>query len=443
MIDKVASTEVLQTMLSPNKSNVYLRCPAEFRDVLTDDLERFHRDFPSIRIALTLGHGIIIEASPEDIVGICYYCQSIEKAILILATSDLPDWIPGYSLPDIQNIISESETAGLKTILPQEFTYRTEIVADKILTGGEWRLEQAEKLSAGLSRILTNIGIRAEVNLRDPHLNIMAVLEVSDSLAAPQNKKTESSGAQVIIGIDLTGRDLSKRKYKITSTGVSVKGTIAYCVMHTLNPAPGSIFLDPNCGTGEVAIETALYASHTSPWKYEKKFSWTQLVPFTTFNEDYLTTIDRKYTQSSPSFRIRCVSPHFGHLAISRRHAKIAGVEHLIEFSRIEFKWLDAKFGKGEVDSVASCLPPPRSGISDSQKVKEAKLLFYQLEFLLKPQGKIILMTHTPLAYDQAAAMYNFRKITHRSLQIGALQVYLQTYEKVNATDTPSSTHPE
>lgn len=71
-------------------------------------------------------------------------------------------------------------------------------------------------------------------------------------------------------GIDVSGLDLSKRDYKIFSMPHSLKATIAYALVRISGFKEGDIFLDPFCGSGEIAIEAARFASNFPTRYYEK-----------------------------------------------------------------------------------------------------------------------------------------------------------------------------
>ena len=417
----------------PSRENVqaYFRCPKGFLDVLRQDALE---EQPNIRIEQVLDQGVIVSGAPCDIASFIYMNQAIEKAVLILdiqayagPVSELPAEIsPVKETPQLRE--------ALPLLLPRAFTFRVDVVADPHVTQGYWRAEQAISLSGILARMFADQGLPANVSLKDAEVTFIGVFD--------QGK--------LVLGIDLAGFDLSKRSYKITSTGVSIKGTIAYCLVRRLSliaspslmPAESlkmtsrdhnAIFLDPSCGTGEVCIEAALYASRKSPWTYQKDgFAWRRLPLFARCGKEWLEELEKRQAQGQQEqamrFIVRCVSPHFGHLSIARKHAKIAGVEHLMQFSRIEYKWLDAKFAKGEVDAVATYLAPLRSGLSAQQKEKEAKSLFYQLEYLMRKEAKIILMTHDPGPVEAGAAQYGFRKIREESAFMGLKSVVVQTY---------------
>ncbi len=82
-------------------------------------------------------------------------------------------------------------------------------------------------------------------------------------------------------GVDVCGLDLSKRDYKIFSLPNSLKGTIAYALVRISGYKEGDIFLDPFCGSGEIAIEAARFAAKFPTIYYEKqklKFNKFELI---------------------------------------------------------------------------------------------------------------------------------------------------------------------
>ena len=60
--------------------------------------------------------------------------------------------------------------------------------------------------------------------------------------------------------IDFSGRDLSKRNYRIFTKPGSLKGTLGYAVVRMSGYKPGETIVDPLCESGIICIETALMA---------------------------------------------------------------------------------------------------------------------------------------------------------------------------------------
>ncbi len=99
-----------------------------------------------------------------------------------------------------------------------------------------------------------------------------------DIQASLENKKEKGElDFRVIIrddkfvaGLDLAGRDLSKRQYRVFNHPNNIKGSLAAAALYFANAK--TPFLDPLGLSGTIAIEMALKESKTSVNYYNKNF---------------------------------------------------------------------------------------------------------------------------------------------------------------------------
>ena len=66
-------------------------------------------------------------------------------------------------------------------------------------------------------------------------------------------------------GIDMTGKDLSKRDYRVFNYPRSLKGNIAYTALKLGGYKPGELLVDPFSGSGTIPIEAALWCTNKAP----------------------------------------------------------------------------------------------------------------------------------------------------------------------------------
>ena len=76
------------------------------------------------------------------------------------------------------------------------------------------------------------------------------------------------------------------------------------------------------------------------------------------------------------------------HVQFAKKNSKIAGVDKKLTFSRMDLEWLDTKFKKHSINKIVTRLPESRK--KDLNKVY--KEFFYQAEFILSENGKIVVM---------------------------------------------------
>ena len=77
-------------------------------------------------------------------------------------------------------------------------------------------------------------------------------------------------------------------------------------------------------------------------------------------------------------------------ISAATKNAKIAGVESLIDFRRIDLDWMDIKFEEDSVDKIISFVPG--SSKHDRHLEKDFKQIFYQAEYILKKSGKVVIL---------------------------------------------------
>lgn len=216
------------------------------------------------------------------------------------------------------------------------------------------------------------------------------------------------------IGIDFSGFDLSKRDYKIFNFPVSLKGNIAYSLIRISGYNKKEKILDPFCSSGEIVIESALFASGMSPHYYKKdSFLFNKYLKFD-FNK-----VDKKIDLKNK--QIYALDSQFRNVRAAQKNSKIAGVNKIINFSRQETEWLDIKFKKEEIDKIVT-------GIRFSKYNNITKLLkefFYQCSYILKKKGKIVIVTN-----NKELLKTGFDIIEEREVWQGKEKLYVLVYNK-------------
>ncbi len=215
-------------------------------------------------------------------------------------------------------------------------------------------------------------------------------------------------GDKGYFGVDVAGFGLGKREYRIFGHASDLKATVAYAIVRLSGFTSKSVLLDPFCRSGAIAIEAALFAS-AFPVNYYRKdsFSFIKLKPFSKLNfEKFFADLDGKIRKEK--LQIFNYSPSVSHMASSEKNAKIAGVNRLISFSRVDIEWLELKFESEKVDVIVS-FPPILSGNSDASKIKKLYLeFFYQANLILSKRGRIALAAVDAEALKESAERRGF-----------------------------------
>jgi len=230
-------------------------------------------------------------------------------------------------------------------------------------------------------------------------------------------------------GIDFTGFDLSKRDYRIFTMPSSLKATIAYSLVRIADYKSGQVLLDPFSGSGEIAIEAALFASNFPINYYNKnKFAFLKLKPFNKFNFDnFFKKIDKRIIKKKQ--KIFCYDFQQRNVKSAEKNAKIAGIHKLLNFSRVDIEFLELKFKKN-VDRIIS-QPPVLSKYSDKKQIEKLyNEFFYQAEYILKKNGKITLISDKTEALKKYSSKYKFKVLDEREVFMGKKGFRVLVFEK-------------
>ncbi len=203
---------------------------------------------------------------------------------------------------------------------------------------------------------------------------------------------------KAVFGIDMTRNDLSKREYKLSNSGKSVRGIVAYHLMRAIDYKEGEILVDPSSKTAEPVIEAALFVSKMNNY-YESRFRCGQLKLFKDIDLDKIfTEIKEKAREKVKSLKknIFAYSDLLKDTTYGRANAKVAGILGLIEFSKVSLDWLDAKFDKGNVDKIITILPSESKTLSSKIVKKIYTEFLYQLDYVLKVTGKVGILMQKP-----------------------------------------------
>ncbi len=335
----------------------------------------------------------------EDLCKLCYAGQSFKRVLLLLKESKIKG-----KLPD-----AEKELKGIKL---KEFFSKATTFKVECIRKGEHGFQSADVQEEFGAAIVKSA--KAKVNLENPDLIFFVYIQDND----------------LYFGIDFAGFDLSKREYKIFSSPFSLKGTVAYSLLRMSGYKKTEVLLDPFCDTGTVVIEAAFFASGFPVNFYAKeKFAFLKLkllekLDFKKFFEE----VDSKISEEN--FEIYAYDAQLRKMKQAQKNAKIAGINKVIQFSRVDVSWLDIKFKKEQADMIVTALPvySPRQDIA--QLNKEYNEFFYQAEYILKKEGRICLICNTPEVVERHAQAYKFKLGKKQEIMQGGLRLFVLTFRK-------------
>ncbi len=216
------------------------------------------------------------------------------------------------------------------------------------------------------------------------------------------------SGSQAFFGIDFAGFDLSKRDYRIFGHSTDLKSTVAALLVKLSGYERKKSLLDPFSRSGSIAIEAAFCGSRSSPNFYKKEsFAFLKLKPFASLNvETFFAEIDKK--RRDDKLQVYNISASMAHVKCAEKNAKIAGMNKLINFSRVEIEFLEFKYGKGGLDLIVSYPPMSSKNNSGDTMTRLYSDFFRQSAYILSKSGKIVVATRDESEIIAAASNHGF-----------------------------------
>lgn len=297
-------------------------------------------------------------SSFEDACKIAYFVRSASRVACLLAET-------GFDEDDICNGLKKSQ---LSKFVGKDVSF----AADCVVGGGKTDAREIAGLVGGVVKELT----AAKVSLSHP--DVVVLCSASESL---------------VVGVDVGTEDLGKRDYRIFLGHDSLKGSVAFSLLHFAKVLPKMSLLDPFCRAGTVAVEAALFARNRSPRFFSKNEMRFLKVPL--FKELNFDRLFASWDKEEKSFagKILCFDESFQHVSAAKKNAKIAGVLDDINFSRTDVEWLDIKLEPKTIDCIVTFPQQPSRIIPQKKLEKVYEWFFHQSEFLLKKDGTVVLIT--------------------------------------------------
>lgn len=315
---------------------------------------------------------IIFEAkSEDDLLRFCYKDQSCQRVLLLFGNfifSDYEDFLKKAEAIvdklDLKEWLREDSSFRVSCERLGEHDFGSSTVEQDV---GELMIAKAKK----------SLGFEPAVKLESPEIIFYAFV----------------NGDRAYLGIDLVGRDLSKRQYRIfTSPGI-INANLVYAMVRLSGYRKKERLVDFFCKSGIICIEAALMNSGISTSHYNKDFAFKKIRKLERDWDAFFKKADAK--NSTEPQDILGLDPLLRNIEASKKNAKLAGVDKLIMFSKMDLDWLDTKLDEKSVDVVISRIPCPSKHLAEGAVKKTYKELFYQAEFFLKKKGRLCLLAES------------------------------------------------
>lgn len=151
------------------------------------------------------------------------------------------------------------------------------------------------------------------------------------------------------IFLDTSGETLAKHSYrKIPGKAPMLEALAASTIMAT-RWDKNSIFINPMCGSGTLAIEAALLATDKCPGLFRMNYGFMHIMGY----DETVFFLERRKLKdkAKKETRARIIATDISEDAvdIAQKNAKTAGVDHLIEFKVCDFAETEVPEGPGVI----------------------------------------------------------------------------------------------
>ncbi|TCD27977.1 class I SAM-dependent RNA methyltransferase [Pedobacter psychrodurus] len=156
--------------------------------------------------------------------------------------------------------------------------------------------------------------------------------------------------ADADVFMDTSGETLAKHGYRKIPGKAPMLEALAAGVILATNWDKKSPFINPMCGSGTLAIEAALIASNRAPGLYRMNYGFMHILGYN--EEDFFAERRILKDQVIKNVDLKIVASDLSEDAVevTRRNAKTAGVDTLIEFEVCDFELTPVpEDGKGVV----------------------------------------------------------------------------------------------
>lgn len=149
--------------------------------------------------------------------------------------------------------------------------------------------------------------------------------------------------------IDTSGETLAKHGYRKIPGKAPMLEALATGVIMATDWDRKSTCIIPMCGSGTLAIEAALLATDKTPGFFRMNYGFMHILGY---EEEVFFTERRKLKEKAVkeiSFRIIATDISEDAVEVSRKNAKTAGVDHMIDFAVCDFEETTVPEGSGVV----------------------------------------------------------------------------------------------
>jgi len=299
----------------------------------------------------------------------------VKDEMKILA-SDFKELAPGTGIVegDYKNLIVNSGLLEKVSI----FIGYEKIDAFKKISFKEWiDSDDSFKIECSNREVCIELGRIVQDNT-----NTKVLLENPDKVL-----KAEMINDKILLCLELLSSNLSSRGYSIANTEF-VTADVARAMVDFSGWNNKGVLLDPFCHEGYIIIEACLKSIGVGVGYFKSK--------------------DLNFNVKEPRIKglkseLRGYAKDRKDLKFAKQHAALAKIFKYLKFGCHDLKDLDYTMKEDSVDFVITALP----------KNTSMEELFFQLEYIMKKEGVVVLLTGQELDYHE---LYDFKLINETKI---------------------------
>lgn len=140
------------------------------------------------------------------------------------------------------------------------------------------------------------------------------------------------------IYLDTSGESISRRGYRTETSVAPMQETLAAALILASKWKPGQHFINPMCGSGTIAIEAALQALNKAPGLLRPNYGIKHILGFDEERWNDLRSDLKNRSHKELEGRIIATDHDVRAVNATRKNARTAGLDHLIEVGKCDFR---------------------------------------------------------------------------------------------------------
>lgn len=305
----------------------------------------------------------------EDLLKLIVSGQSFKKVVLFIDQQK-----------EVEKFYLEKSSIPWKDFFIPEISLKVTVEQVK---GNDNRLEISRKVMGKLFGIIKEkFNFVPSIELKKPDAKVLIV----------------KSGEEYLLGLDLCGKELNSRAYRVFPNQASFKGDLGYYFVRLSGFKKGEKLFVGYVKDGTLAIEAGLF-SFELPVTSVAGLSWNKF-PGTREIELKLEKVN--------SAQIYGFDESMQNIIAAKKNAAIAKVREQVQLSRYALDELELKYEEGQFDRAIVHITT-----KDEEKLNE---IFYQVTPLIKSKGGLLLITRKGL---DISAPSKFKLNWEKELQRG------------------------